>query len=94
MKWLALVLALGLVEMMGVMFIAMAANASAHTILASGSRTVIADLRPADPQPANFITSKSQIDLEGLQGEAPRKNTRKRSRSRCARITTTCWSAA
>jgi uncharacterized membrane protein len=94
MKWVALLLALGLLEVAGVLLVAMSTDASAQSASTVGARSARDDISAAYTPPTVFIANKLPFDAESLQGEAPRKNTRKRTRNRCARITTTCWSAA
>lgn len=94
MKWVALLLAVGLFEVAGVLLVAMSTDASAQFASTVGARSARDDISPANTPPDIFIASELPFDAESLQGEAPRKNIRKRSRNRCARITTTCWSAA
>ena len=94
MKLVAFLLALGLFGVMGVMLIALSADASAQSPFAVGTRSVSVGNAPVSAPPANLIANRTQFDPESLQSEASRKTTRKRARNRCARITTTCWNAA
>ena len=94
MKLAALLLALGLAVVMGVTMVAQAADASAQSPLNAGSSSVSAANASSNNARANLIANAMQSDPERLQSDAPRKNTKKRARNRCARITTTCWSAA
>ena len=94
MKLVALFLALGLFGMMGVMLVAMAGVASAHSPLTTKARLANASTPPLNEPSANFIENATQSDRQTLAREIPRENPQKRSRIRCARITATCWSAA
>ena len=94
MKLVALFLALGLFGMMGVMLVAMAGVASAQSPFTTKARLANASTAPVNEPSANFIEHATRFDRQTLVGEIPRENPQKRSRNRCARITTTCWSAA
>ena len=94
MKLVAFFLALGVFEVMSVMLIAMSSNASAQSSVATGTRSVSLGDAPVSVPPANLIAGRIQNDPESMQSEVSRKNAKKRSRKRCARITTTCWNAA
>ena len=94
MKLVALFLALGLFGMMGVMLVAMAGVASAQSPFTTKARLADASTAPVNEPSANFIENATRFDQQTLAGEMPRENPQKRLRIRCARITTTCWSAA
>ena len=93
MKLVALVVALGILEAISVMLVAVSVDAAAQSPFIAGSRLVGADNAAVNDPPATLVANGTRFDPESLQSEAQRKNTKKRVRNRCARITTTCWSA-
>lgn len=93
MKLVALLLALGILEVMAVMLVAVSVDASAQSPFIAGPLLVSTDNAAVD-EPAKLVANGTRFDPESLQSATPRKNTKKRARNRCARITTTCWSAA
>ena len=94
MKLVAFFLALGLFGMTGVMLVAMSGVASAQSPLTTKATLANASAPALIETSANFTGNATRFDLQTLVGEIPRENPQKRSRNRCARITTTCWSAA
>ena len=94
MKLVALFLALGLFGRMGVMLVAMAGVASAQSPFTTKARLAHASAAPVVEPSANFIENATRFDRQTLASEIPRENPQKRSRNRCARISTICWSAA
>ena len=94
MKLVSLILALGLFGMMGVMLVAMAGVASAQCPFTTKALLANASTAPVNEPSANFIENATRFDRESLASERPREHPQKRSRNRCARISTTCWSAA
>ena len=94
MKLVSLILALGLFGMMGVMLVVIAGVASAQSPLTTNARLANTSTPPLNEPSANFIENATRFDRQKLVGGTPRENPQKRSRNRCARITTTCWSAA
>ena len=94
MKLVSLILALGLVGMMGVMLVAMSGVASAQSPLTTKARLANASTPPLNEPSANFIENATRFDRETLASERPRENPQKRSRNRCSRISTICGSAA
>ena len=94
MKLVGLFLALGLFGMIGVMLVAMAGVASARSPFTKKARLANASTAPVNEPSANFIEHATRFDRHTPVGEIPRENLQKRSRNRCARVTTTCWSAA
>ena len=98
MKLVGLFLALGIIAMMGATLTAMAGNASAQSSLTNGQLLVGANTTSAmgiknDPS-ASLVLGSEPFDFAAVPDEPSRKNAKKRTRNRCARITTTCWSAA
>ena len=94
MKLIALFLALGIFGMMGVMLVTMAGVASAQSPLTTKATLANASAPALNESSANFTGNATRFDQQTLAGEMPRENPQKRLRIRCARITTTCWSAA
>ena len=94
MKLIALFLALGLFGMIGVMLVVIAGVASAQSPLTTKAPFVNASAPALNEPSANFTGNAIRFDQQTLAGEMPRENPQKRLRIRCARITTTCWSAA
>ena len=94
MKLVGLFLALGIFWMMGVMLVTMAGVASAQSPLTTKATLANASAPALIEASANFTGNETRFDLQTLVGEMPREYPQKRSRNRCARITTTCWSAA
>ena len=94
MKLVGLFLALGIFGVMGVMLVAMSGVASAQSPLTTKAPLANASAPVLNEPSANFIGNAIRFDQQTLAGEIPRENLQKRSRNRCARVTTTCWSAA
>lgn len=104
MKLIGLFLALGVVAMIGVMMIAMSAHASADVSSAARSpaldahnvftRPVADDLFLAGDARAVRSQADEPTQAQPLRSETERRNSRKRSGSRCARVTTICWVSA
>ena len=94
MKLVGLFIALGIFGVMGVMLVAMSGVASAQSPLTTNARLANSSPPPLNAPSANFVEHATRFDRQTLVGEIPRENPQKRSRNRCARITTTCWSAA
>ena len=94
MKSVGLFLALGIFGVMGVTLVAMSGVASAQSPLTTNARLANASAPALNEPSANFTGNAIRFDQQTLAGEMPRENPQKRSRNRCARITTTCWSAA
>ena len=93
MKLVSLILALGLFGRMGVMLVAMSGVASAQSPLTTKAPLANASAPALNEPSANFTGNATRFDQQTLAGEIPRENPQKRLRM-CARITTTCWSAA
>ena len=79
---------------MGVMLVATAGVASAQSPLTTKAPLANASAPALNEPSANFTGNAIRFDQQTLAGEIPRENLQKRSRNRCARITTACWSAA
>ena len=94
MKLVGLLIALGMFGVMGVMLVAMSGVASAQYPLTTKATLANASAPALIEASANFTGNETRFDLQTLVGEMPREYPQKRSRNRCARITTTCWSAA
>ena len=94
MKLVGLFLALGIFGVMGVMLVATAGVASAQSPLTTKAPLANASAPVLNEPSANFIGNAIRFDQQTLAGEMPRENLQTRLRIRCARITTTCWSAA
>lgn len=94
MKLAAVLLALGLLYMFGVMLITTSTDAFARQPFTAAYRSVSADDGFVNKPAAKIIAITSQFDPGSHHSEAPGKHLKKRFRNRCARITATCWSAA
>jgi len=95
MKTISLLFVLSVVAVMSVLLAAMATDASAQAATA------------AKPQAPNVISATvnasrsalvsvagTSFDTPAAKADTARKNVKKRSRSKCARITGTCWSGS
>ena len=94
MKLIGLFLALGLFGAMGMMLVATSTDASAQSAFTTKARLANASTAPLNEPPANFVEHRTRFASQPQASELPRKNPQKRSRNRCARITTTCWNSA
>lgn len=94
MKLVGLFLALGFFAVMGGILVAMSGDASAQSTFTTKAGLASTSTTPLHVPSANFIGNATRIDPQTLASELPRKDPQKRSRIRCARITSTCWGAA
>lgn len=92
MKVFGLFLMLSLIAVMTGMLTAMSADASARLSLVDKSRLSTPMVTVADGARNRLSeTGSTSVSDQSLKVETPRKNAKKRSRSKCARVTSTCW---
>lgn len=92
MKFISLLFVLSVVAVMSMLLVAMSTDASAQSALADKPRAAVVIGAAADAsRSALSAIAPTQLDTPSVAKDSQRKNVKKRSRAKCARITGNCW---